>query len=389
MSLRKVITPDMAPNTTRMRETADSQFGSLLFMLPLEIRDMVYAECWKVSGFKQHIFMRDDRLTHWPCKLPSDEVDERFYEFQRMLEAQNNQRRSHTRSLKLDERWARRFSSPWQNHWRCEEEMLTDEEAGFDHPSHPKRTLFLPILLACKRTYLEARPSIYPSLSPIFTSLAAAHAFLSLPPSTVSTQIGSLSLSLAVPVQTLHQHHQQLHLADPPGPWANLCTHLSNLVRFAALRDVTLRLTVDGTDETAGWLSPSDDKAGFRLKLAAGPRWRDVSSWPSVRERWALSAVRGLLARCLTVQLPVVTPLYRYPEWVLQHQYIEGDGRGMPFRKLERYRALPAIPLRKDERIKPRVDESSSPASSEGGGTGNETRLQRTRRSVRRLVGGR
>ncbi|KAI0880567.1 uncharacterized protein GGS22DRAFT_83092 [Annulohypoxylon maeteangense] len=386
MSLTKIVTP---PDTARMRETANPQSGSILFGgLPLEIRDMIYVECWKVSGLNQHIFIRAGRLTHWPCALSSDEVDERPDELQRMLEAQETQRRSRTRSLKLDDKWTRRFSSPWHNHWRCEEEMemMTNERTGLDHLPRPNRTLFLPILLACKRTYLESRPSLYAMITPIFTSLPAAHAFSTLSPKTVSSQLHSLSFSLALPIETLHQHHQQTHPTDPPGPWADLCTHLSNLVRFAALRDVTLRLAVSATDTTTDYINRRNDDTDSIIKVAIGPTWRDLPSWPSVRERWALSAVRGLLARRLVVQLPLVTPTYRYPEWVRQFQYLEDDARGVPFRRLERYTALPAMRLRKDVGIGSRGDGSEFMGGGEKGR--GETRLQRTRRSVRRLVGG-
>ncbi|KAI1103817.1 hypothetical protein F4804DRAFT_332867 [Jackrogersella minutella] len=46
MSLKGVVIPSTAPDTARLRETADLQLGSTLFgRLPLEIRDIIYAEC--------------------------------------------------------------------------------------------------------------------------------------------------------------------------------------------------------------------------------------------------------------------------------------------------------------------------------------------------------
>ncbi|KAI1206048.1 uncharacterized protein F4807DRAFT_243709 [Annulohypoxylon truncatum] len=411
MSLKKVVTPAIAPDTARIRETADRQLGSILFgRLPLEIRDIIYAECWKASGLEQHVFIRDGRLTHWPCTLASDEVDERLEELQRMLEAQEFQPRSRTRSLVLDDKWARRFSSPWHNHWRCEEEMdeAIANEGGHCYSPRSSRTLFLPILLACKRTYLEARPSLYASLTPIFTDLSAAHAFLSLSPSTVSSQLRSLSLSLALPVETLHQHHLQTHPTDPPGPWADLCTALSNLVRFAALREVTLRLAVGACDPSTNSANSTEQtEPETRIKIA-GSSWRDTPSWPEVRERWALSAVRGLLARRLTVELPQVAPTYTYPEWAKRYQYLsdssdsgDGGGRGVPFKKLVRYQALPPMRVRGDGRVEPRMDGPRSPrspgVSGAGSGAGSgvggdkgegETRLRRMKGSVRKLVGG-
>ncbi|KAI0892048.1 hypothetical protein F4806DRAFT_500417 [Annulohypoxylon nitens] len=398
MSLKGTITPATAPNTAYMRETANPQLGSTLFgRLPLEIRDMIYAECWKASGLRQHVFLRDGRLTHWPCTLASDETDERLEELQRMIEVQGTQPRSRTRSLVLHGKWARRFSSPWHNHWQCEEEM---EESMANNEGTHSRTLFLPILLTCKRTYLESRSSLYASLTPIFTDLSSAHALLSLSPTTISSHLRSLSLSLALPVATLHQHHLKAHTTDPPDPWAGLCTALSNLARFNALQDVVLRLAVDDSDPgTHTGYGADADETGRLAKLSLDPPRADTPSWPDVRERWALAAVRGLLARRMTVWLPRVAPTYTYPEWMRAYLYLEdeeegGRGRGVPFRRLERYEALPPMRRRGDGRVEPRMDRPREVGSilrgrSEDRGKGEEaTRLQKTRRSVRRLVGG-
>ncbi|KAI2468490.1 hypothetical protein F4781DRAFT_266692 [Annulohypoxylon bovei var. microspora] len=406
MSLREAVTSAIAPDTAHMRETANAQLGSTFFgRLPLEIRDMIYAECWKASGLKQHVFIHGGRLTHWPCTLASDEVDERLEELHRMFEVQENQQRSRTRSLILDDKWARRFSSPWHNHWRCEEEMdetvVNDEGTHHGHTLRSNRTLFLPILLTCKRTYLEARPSLYASITLTFTDLATAHACLALSPSTVSSQLRSLSFSLALPIKTLHQHKQQLSPTDPPGPWADLCTQLSNLVRFAALRSVALRLALAASDTATNYRDDHEGGSGSANRISAGEP--DMLAWWEVRERWALSAVRGLLARRLVLQLPRFEPTHRYPPWEAQYKFLAGDARGVPFRRLDRYAALPPMRLRRDGRVEPRMDGPVSPsfsvasraggkgrAAGDGGadGDGNkgETRLQKTRRGVRELV---
>ncbi|KAI1092221.1 hypothetical protein F5B19DRAFT_492647 [Rostrohypoxylon terebratum] len=409
MSLNKTITPATAPNTAYMRETANPQLSSTLFgRLPLEIRDMIYVECWRASGLRQHVFLRDGRLTHWPCTLVSDERDERLEELHRMIEVQGTQPRSRTRSLVLHGKWARRFSSPWHNHWRCEEEM---EGSMADDEGTRSGTLFLSILLTCKRTYLESRPSLYASLTPILTDLSSAHALLALSPATISSRLHSLSLSLALPVATLHQHRLRTHTTDAPDAWAGLCTALSNLARFDALRDVAVRLAVAVDDR-----DPGADEAGRMVGLPGGRG--DAPAWPDVRERWALAAVRGVLARRLTLWLPRVAPTYTYPEWMRTYLYLDeeeeeednedgggsgrgrGPGRGVPFRRLERYEALPPMRRRGDGRVEPRMDGPRGVGSGTGYGRGEGdrgkekekevggTRLQRTRRSVRRLVGG-
>lgn len=82
--------------------------------------------------------------------------------------------------------------------------------------------------------------------------------------------------------EQLHRHRTNDYVgrrSPAPHCWAELCGALSNLVRFAALRAVTLRLDVADANRF----------------------------WWEVRERWVLSAVRGRLARCLVLQLPELT----------------------------------------------------------------------------------
>ncbi|KAI0832254.1 hypothetical protein F5Y06DRAFT_290390 [Hypoxylon sp. FL0890] len=367
MSLKTAVPPATAPDSGRMRATANLQLGSSLFgKLPLEIRDMIYSECWKVSGLKQHVFIRGSSLTHWPCTLASDEADERLEELQRMVQIQEVPPRSRTRALLLDEKWAARFSSPWYDHWCCEEDMkekmFHNDGTYQGHPSHSRRTLFLPILLVCKRTYLEAHHSLYASVTLTFTDLAAAHACLALSPSTVASQLRSLAFSLVLPFDMLHQHHLRPSSAEPAGPWADICTTLSNLVRFAALRDVTIRLGL--ASNSAGNAYGLDGrKTGMVREINCQDL--DVNAWGQVRERWVLSAVRGMLARRLVLQLPRTEPTQR-PTWVRPHSYPENNGaesESVPFRRLERYAALPPMLFRKDGRVEPRMDAPRRPSA--------------------------
>ncbi|OTB03876.1 hypothetical protein M426DRAFT_12169 [Hypoxylon sp. CI-4A] len=427
MSPHAVVTPATAPDPRRMRQTADAQMQSDFFgRLPLEIRDMIYAACWEASGPRQHVFLRQGLLAHSPCALAADgETDARLEELRRMFYAQESPRRARTRSFALDEVWAARFASPWLEHWRCEEVMkgvTVDDDGG----ACSGRTLFLPVLLACKRTYLEARHSLYASTTFIFTDLPTSHAFLALPPSTTS-HLHSLSYSLSLPLETLLQHRLRPTPASPAGPWADLCTKLSDLVRFGALRDVTIRL---------GLLSlplpppPDDDNNDNPSHPDA-----DARAWWQVRERWALSAVRGMMARRLVVQLPRAETARRCPGWARVYNYPDdmdndddddagggggggggdgdgndntGDGngngnRGVPFRRLERYAALPPMRFCEDRRVETHMDApcsgSSSALCSVGsvsgvsvGGKAKKDRggtvLRRVRKGVKEWVGG-
>ncbi|RYO74636.1 hypothetical protein DL764_010789 [Monosporascus ibericus] len=286
----------MSPDRPVLQATASLQLTSAFFgNLPLEVREMIYSEFWVVSGLNQHVFSHDGLLTHCPCLLVPGQEDERNDEFE---EVWQNRRRSRTGSLVVDDKWSARFSSTWNDHWRCEEEMLSD-------PTRRRGTLFLPALLTCKRMYLEALQSLYASVTLVFIDLATAHHSLVASPTSTTPLLHSLQFSLAMPYDVLHQHRYYPTPAQNPGPWAELCTTLSNLVRFDSLRRVTLRLDL------------ADDR-----------------NWWEVRERWALSAVRGMLARCLTVQLPEVTVSL---EWLRPYQYADGDKT--PF-KLERYPRL-------------------------------------------------
>jgi hypothetical protein len=146
------------PDVAHLRATANLQLGSAFFgYLPAEIREMIYAECWLVSGLQQHVFLsrHSRQLTHSPCVLMPGETDGRNDEILRLMCYQGRNRRgSRSRcSLVVDEQWACRFSSPWHEHWRCEEEMLRSAKvARNDGVNSRHRTLFLPILLMCKQT---------------------------------------------------------------------------------------------------------------------------------------------------------------------------------------------------------------------------------------------
>ncbi|KAK8090648.1 hypothetical protein PG994_000153 [Apiospora phragmitis] len=254
---------------------ADLQRQSAFFgRLPREIRDMVYLAMWDVSGTQQHVFELEEgsgHVTHFPCSMTAGEQDSRNDEFEKLWHKQQARR---PRSLVEDPVWARRMSSSWYEHWKCEEAMLVSREKG-----KKPGTLFLPSLLMCRRMYDEALPTLYASTTLVMTSLPLAHSLLVAAPSPNTRLWRSARLSLTVPYEQLHRHCANEFIGRrPPAPhyWAELCGALSNLVRFAALRAVVVRLDLADADR----------------------------AWCDVRERWALSAVRGRLARCLVLQLP-------------------------------------------------------------------------------------
>ncbi|KAI1637893.1 hypothetical protein F4809DRAFT_301213 [Biscogniauxia mediterranea] len=328
-----------------LRATADIQLDSSLFgRFPSEIREMIYAECWAVSGLEQHIFSRDGRLTHSPCVLAPGEVDTRNGEIHRMC--RQSRRRSRSHSLAVDKKWASRFTSTWQEHWRCEEEMLSAQ--GVQTRRRP-RTLFLSMLLACKRTYLEAFYSIYTSVAFVFTNLHTAHHCFVVHPSSWVKLLRSLTFSFAAPYEALHQHRFYSTPPQSPGHWAELSTSLSNLARFDSLQKVAIRLDLS-----------------------------DGRQWSEVRERWILCAIRGILARRLTVQLPEVT----HVDGLRCYQYLKGDKT--PFR-LERYPRLQWTNM-EDGRVEPRVEPAHLLPPDRG--EPSQTRLRKATRGIRGLVAG-
>ncbi|KAI3319464.1 hypothetical protein HD806DRAFT_260264 [Xylariaceae sp. AK1471] len=353
-----------SPDVAQLRTTANLQLGSTFFgRLPSEIREMIYAECWLVSGLQQHVFLsrHDRQLTHSPCILMPGQTDERNDEIQRLMCCQGQNRRgSRSRSsFVVDEQWASRFSSPWHEHWRCEEEMLHPEKtARNDELNLHHRTLFLPILLACKQTYIEAFPSLYASVTLVFTDLESAHRCLLSPPlQPPTTLFRSLVFSLALTYDTLHE--QRFHTSPSlcNGPWARLCTTLSDMARFASLRSVTIRLDLVG-----------DDDGG-------------VGDWRRVRERWALCAIRGILARHLTVQLPAVA----HPRWSRPYQYLDGDKTSF---QIERYPKMRWVSVGDGRLVEPLVDPlPRSPVEGRLEGPG-ESKLQKATRSIKGFVVG-
>lgn len=123
-----------------------SQLQSDLFSrIPREIRDMIYVQLWEVSGPRQHVFEHEAGLTHWPCLLNDEEEDTRNKNFEALWHEQQGK---HPQSMVHHATWARRMSSTWHEHWRCEEAMIDAKAEG-----KKTQALFLPSLLTCKRMY--------------------------------------------------------------------------------------------------------------------------------------------------------------------------------------------------------------------------------------------
>jgi len=128
------------------------------------------------------------------------------------------------------------------------------------------------------------------------------------------------------------------------------------MARFASLSSVVLRLDLLGSDE------------------------EDVGNWWRVRERWALCAIRGILARHLTVQLPAVA----HPDWSRPYQYVDGDQT--PFR-IERYPKMRWVSVGDGRLIEPLVDPPSTSLEDRLDGSGH-FKLRRATRELKEFVAG-
>ena len=133
------------PNLDKIQAKAKAQLQSRLFSLPLEIRQLIYLELWREAGLGQHIFIHRGGYTHAPCILSDQNApDQRQVEVDRLW----GDWESPMGTCVENHLWARRLSSAWCNHWRCE------ERAAARSAKAPDRSPFLPMLVACKRMYV-------------------------------------------------------------------------------------------------------------------------------------------------------------------------------------------------------------------------------------------
>lgn len=108
-------------DTATFGHSADPQLSSLFFtLLPAEIRNLIYHECWKNASTRQHIFTRessdgeggDKEWVHVPCLIAPDAEDVRFARFR------------DTRPVSDENMlWGKRLRSEWCLHWSCEEQV--------------------------------------------------------------------------------------------------------------------------------------------------------------------------------------------------------------------------------------------------------------------------
>ncbi|KAK8004688.1 hypothetical protein PG990_010725 [Apiospora arundinis] len=177
----------------RMLSSAHPQSNSALMRLPLEIRDMIFAELWGSSPDVLHIMYRGGRFVRMGCIC--DPVADRDH----LNKGADYYRQPFTQTGRRFANFMCRSESTWGNHWRCEEkcagllkkfEAQQEQEAreraaadasstttaalatntyccchnhrweGLSWPGDPCPSWFA-VLLSCKRLYLERRTDIH------------------------------------------------------------------------------------------------------------------------------------------------------------------------------------------------------------------------------------
>jgi len=147
--------------------TANPQPSSSFFQrLPIEIRQMIYVELWRISRprgtLRYHIVRKawpsqKLRLTHTECITD-------------VLEGTQQQLPIYPTGLPSD---------PPNLHLACREEDLRELECrGLSVDREQYTSTFLPALLTCKQMYLECLPSIYSNLTFSFGDMSIAVDFL-------------------------------------------------------------------------------------------------------------------------------------------------------------------------------------------------------------------
>ncbi|KAK4188276.1 hypothetical protein QBC35DRAFT_382906 [Podospora australis] len=252
--------------------------------LPSEVRQLIYREVWRTTSTRQHI--GTDRIAHvshpdnilstetfWhhvPCRTDPTAPDTRFEEFSQA-----------SQGSVAEAVWATRLKSEWCLHWACEESQIWwlanppgrrllrlaeqhngDLPPGMGFPgeiwgSAPK-TPFKDVLKVCKRMYLESLPTLYSSITWVFTDLSDCHDFLSLYSSSPDRfPIRSIELTIRT-TQLLTELYYPSSSSDGPNPtfgtqgqgggsshpgismennpWSRVCDSLSQLKNLHSLR---------------------------------------------------------------------------------------------------------------------------------------------------------
>lgn len=141
--------PPEAPAFTPAPVTHHQGQSNFFRRLPPEIREQIYVEYWRIAGVDRHVFLQDSEFCFAPCITDHDDpVDE----CQTSLAAEFGA----SPCVQQHEKWFKRMTSTWCNHWRCEEAYRKTAQRQKKDPTHAdhdweKPMTCPPLLLSCKR----------------------------------------------------------------------------------------------------------------------------------------------------------------------------------------------------------------------------------------------
>ncbi|KAK7953481.1 hypothetical protein PG996_014374 [Apiospora saccharicola] len=232
------------PNLDAMASEADEQSTSpFLSKLPIELRNEIYMLLWRDAGLKQHILVDKDHgpkpamyaymniMPHKPGETTPEKPITRFSHAACVADhTALDERQEQIAKLTLDEFeddevWCERLASPWVNHWRCEEA----HQAALNDPSRPsQRSPFLPMMLVCRKMYLECRASVYGALTFVIHDPCTLHSFLIARRSPIVDEIRHIYLSIRLPMRTKEAWLKPKE-AETIAMWRTSCQALSDL----------------------------------------------------------------------------------------------------------------------------------------------------------------
>ncbi|KAI1328488.1 hypothetical protein F5Y16DRAFT_369156 [Xylariaceae sp. FL0255] len=215
------------PNLDAINAAAiDQQESPFFTTLPPEIRLMIYAECWRFSGLAQHWFNIPDRpgvqRASSPCVIDHNSPEPYMDWIYDQDAAEKIQSWVHLCQVLLP------TQSPWRNHWMCR------ETAKSNHWRQPVK-IFLPVLLTCRKMYIEGRASIADSVTFVLHDNRTTLSFLMVDPPPIMSDLRHLQISLNFSTAELTHPNTQWHHSH----WSLLCKRLAELDR---LEHVSIRL---------------------------------------------------------------------------------------------------------------------------------------------------
>ncbi|KAK1834192.1 hypothetical protein QBC39DRAFT_431957 [Podospora conica] len=293
--------PAPPPLETAPSYQPDSPFFT---RLPYEIRQQIYLDCFRASSLRQHILLLNNgHFTHTPCLTDPSSPDIRYTNF----------RNAPLASLERAT-WLQRLKTDWCLHWACggfsgsfrssrggTKQFFEMVEAMLDKTTGPQqqRPTFLPVLLTCKQAYTEALPTLYRSLTFLFTDLTAAEVFLFTfpPPRSIelSIRLTNLLTELYFPYAELaanagmaaapdadgplptikHASTPTTRLTAANNPWSRVCARLVALSHASPLSH--LHIWLDTRDLRPWHKRVSETRmfgaalAGVRMRPGPGP----------------------------------------------------------------------------------------------------------------------